>query len=278
MPPAVYWAFPLAVLIAILSEISEINLTLKQRIFIGLAGLFNILMVFIIFFVVETPEGYHGIWGVQGRYFIPFFPLLIIPFMFKVRFPLNPAINAILVALISFVCAVVLFLDYHVVCGSSYHSSEVCRLPNYRNWDTSTFLGVHLDKDTRIRQNLVVQCEELSQIEIWVNENKSPAGQKVYFVLETMDWEPIFSTWIQSEDIPENGWMTVDIDPPIKMRNEEIQYEIIPKDGMGIPRLEFGYFPTNEYSRGVVWFNDVGTNSDMVFHYLCLDGLSSKKQ
>jgi hypothetical protein len=243
-------------------------------VFFGVAGLFNFLMVFVIFYMAETPQGYGSILGVQGRYFIPFLPLLLVPFIFKKRFTLNPIFNGILVTLMSIICVGALFLDYHVVCGSSWYSSNVCRLPNYKNWDPSTFLGVNLDNDTRIRQNFVVECNDLSQIEIWVNKNEASQEQEINFILESMDFKLIQSIWINSENIPANGWMTINLSPTIQMKNAELQFEILPKDKGGIPLLELGYFPTNEYSRGLVWFNDVGTNSDMVFTYKCLDGIS----
>lgn len=275
MPPVIYWVFPIAILLAFFVERSEINLSKRQRVLFGLAGLFNFLMVFVIFFVVETTPGYGSIWGVQGRYFIPFIPLLVIPFFFKSRLQLNPMINIILLSIISIISVGVLFLDFHVVCGSSWFSRQVCSLPNYRNWDPNTFLGIKMDKETRIRQNFVVQCEYLSQIEVWVNKNEGEKGQEELFVLETMDWVPIQTIVIRSEDIPENGWMTINLDPVLQMKNEELQFEILPKDQEGIPLLELGYFPTNEYSRGVIWINDEGQGSDLVFKYNCLDGIST---
>ena len=275
LPPLVYWAYPLVVLLAFFSEREKIALKRWQRVFLFLAGLVNVLMVFIIFYVVETPEGYSGIWGLQGRYFIPFFPLLLLALQFKSPVRLNHAIVAVPLVLIAAVTAGALFLDYHVVCGPAWISNQDCSLPRYKNWDPSTFLGVNLDRDTRIRQSMVVQCEELSQIELYVNQNAAPAGQKEFFILEDMDWKPIRTTWIRSDGLPGSGWMTINLDPPVRMQGEEIQFELIPKDGTGIPLLELGYFPTNEYSKGILWFNDEGTNSDLVMHYRCLDDLAS---
>lgn len=275
LPPLVYWAYPLVVLLAFFSEREKIDMKRWQRVFLFLAGLVNVLMVFIIFYVVETPEGYSGIWGLQGRYFIPFFPLLLLATQFKSPLRIHRAFVAVPAALLALITAGVLFLNYHVACGPAWYTNQACSLPRYKNWDISTFLGVNLDGNTRIRQSMVVQCEELSQIELYVNQNAAPAGQKEFFILEDMDWKPIRTTWIRADDLPGSGWMTINLDPPVRMQGEEIQFEILPKDGVGLPLLELAYFPTNEYSSGILWFNDEGTNSDLVMHYRCNDDLSS---
>ncbi len=275
MPPIVYWLYPIVILLAFFTEQEEIKLTIRQRILVFLTGLINFLAIFVIFFVVETPEGYQGIWGVQGRYFVPFFPLLLLPLLKRYKIQLPKFLPGIALSLVSLACAGVLFMDYHVVCGPSWFSKQACVLPYYKNWDQSTFWNIQMDNETRIRQNLVVQCEQLSHIQVWVNHKDQNATGKIFFLLETMEFEPLQSQWIEAKNIPEYGWMTIPLDPVVQMQNQEIQFEIMHKDGYSIPGLHLAYFPTNEYSRGVIWLNDKGQASDLVFKYGCLDGLST---
>lgn len=275
MPKIIYWLFPASLILALFSEHNKVNFTIKHRVLFGLIGLFNIIMVFVIFFVVETPKGYHGIWGVQGRYFTLFFPLLIIPFIFTPRVTLNKMIIGSLVTLTSLISVTSLFLSYHVVCGYAAATNQPCILPYYKNFDPSTFLGIKLDKDTTIKQSMVITCKQLTGIQVWVKENNSSAGQKERFTLKVDENGPLRTSWIDSDGLPQNGWITIPIDPPVSSLNAEFQFELNPDDGIGIPGLELGRFPTNEFNRGSLLINGKETDKDLVFKYSCADNYST---
>lgn len=275
MPKIIYWMFPITLILALISERTHVNLTIKQRVLFGLVGLFNLLLVFAIFFVVETPVGYSGIWGIQGRYFIPFFPLLLIPFMFTPKFKINQFIIGTVLTITSIICVATLFMSYHVVCGYALMMNQPCVLPYYKNWDPSTFEGVGLNNETSIKQSMVITCRQLDGIQVWVKENQSAAGQEAYFVLETEAGEPIQSSWIQSGEMPQSGWATIKLDPPVKALNKALQFAIFVKDGTGIPGLELGIFPTNEFNRGIIVLNGKELDQDLVFKYSCADDIST---
>jgi len=275
LPNLVYWLFPLAVFLAFFNEKNPIQLTLKQRILFGLAGLFNIAMVFVIFYVAETPVDYVGIWGIQGRYFDPFIPLLLIPFMFKLRWRLTPAITGVLATLLAVVVTVTLFLDFHAICGSTWFNGKVCAYPYYKNWDPSTFRGVEMDENTTITQGFVVDCNQLSQIRVWIKQYEPVKNELEFFTLETQTGQPLRTAWIRSEEIPQSGWLVIDMPPTLYQRNQELQFRLLPNGKGGIPQLELARFPTLEYSRGVVSINNESLDSSLVFQYTCLDGISN---
>lgn len=275
LPKLIYWLFPASIVLALFSEPAKVNLSVKQRVWFGVIGLLNFLMVFVIFFIVETPVGYHGIWGVQGRYFTLFFPLLVIPFMFTPRVKINRILIAGVLALSSLIFTASLFLSYHVVCGYATATNQPCVLPYFKNWDPSTLLGVNLNKDTEIKQSVVITCKEITGIQVWVNENNSTAGQKEFFSLSTTAGEQLRTTWIQSDALPQNGWATIPIDPPLSALNYDLQFNLSSDDGIGIPGLELGRFPTNEFSRGSLWLNGNETDNDLVFKYNCADDFST---
>lgn len=275
MPGIIYWIFPASLLLALFSENARVDLSVKQRVLTGLVGLFNILMIFVVFFVVVTPVGSTRIEGIQGRYFSQFLPLLIIPFMFTPKIQISKLFIGTVVMLSSLVCAASLFLSYHVVCGYAAATNQPCVLPYYKNWDPSTFLGVKLDKDTHITQSEVITCKELTGFQVWVNKNESKAGQKEFFTLESLAGEQLRTHWIQSDTLPQSGWVSIPIDPPMSALNYELQFSITPKDGTGIPGLELGRFPTNEFNRGVLLINGEETENDLVFKYTCADDLST---
>ncbi len=275
MPGFIYWLMPSALVLALFSESSKVTLKARQRALIALVGLFNLLMVFLVFYVVITPVGVTRIDGLQGRYFEPFIPLFIIPFLFTPKLQVNKLIIGTVLSLSSIVCAASLFLSYHVVCGYAMATNQPCSLPYYKNWDPSTFMGITLDKNTSIKQSEVITCKQLTGIQVWVGKNNAPAGQKEFFALETLEGNTLRSSWIESETLPQNGWATIPIDPPLSALNYELQFEILPDDGIGIPGLELGRFPTSEFNRGALWLNGKETENDLVFRYSCADDFST---
>ncbi|HCS38832.1 MAG TPA: hypothetical protein DIW44_04510 [Anaerolineaceae bacterium] len=275
MPRIIYWLIPAALVLALFSESAKVTLSTRQRILTGIIALFNLFMVFLVFYVVITPVGVTRIDGIQGRYFEPFLPLFIIPFMFTAKKHLNTLILGAILSICSLICAASLFLSYHVVCGYALATNQPCTLPYYKNWDPSTFLGIDLDNETEIKQGAVITCKELTGIQVWVNKNNTSTGQREFFALETTSGKTLRESWIQSESLPQNGWATIAIDPPLSSLNVELQFELNPKDGIGIPGLELGRFPTSEFKRGSLWLNGKETENDLVFKYICADDFST---
>jgi uncharacterized membrane protein len=275
MPGIIYWLMPAALVLALFSEPARVTLTTRQRILAGLVAFFNLFMVFLVFYVVITPVGVTRIDGIQGRYFLPFLPLFIIPLMFTSKKHLNKFIIGTVLTISSLICAASLYLSYNVVCGYAMATNQPCTLPYYKNWDPSTFLGINLDKSTEIKQSAVITCKELTGIQVWVNENNSANGQKEIFTLATVSGKTLRTSWIQSDTLPQNGWAIIAIDPPLSSLNYELQFELSPKDGTGIPGLVLGRFPTNEFSRGSLWLNGEEKDNDLVFKYTCSDDFST---
>lgn len=275
MPAIVYWLFPVAVLLALFSEGKKITLSIRQRILFALVGLFNIAAIFVIFYVVETPLDYNGIWGIQGRYFTPFLPLLLIPFLFKSPLRLPPALPVTLSTLIAVLSVGALFLAYHAICGATWFNQNTCSYPYYKNWDPSTFKAIKMDDKTVIKQDLVVECNALSQIQVWVKSYQPVEGLQEFLILETRGGEILREVAVKSEDIPTRGWLIFDLAPTMNQRNQELQFRILSKGQGGIPQLELARFPTNEYSRGTIVINGRSYSQDLVFQYNCQDGISN---
>ena len=275
LPKIIYWLFPFSLLLAIFSEQADVNLTIKQRVLFGLIGLFNFLMIFVVFFIVVTPVGSTKIEGIQGRYFETIIPLLIIPFLFRPKINLHKMIIGTVLVASSLIFATSLFLSYHVVCGYAMSTNQTCALPYYKNWDASTFLGDKMDKNASIRQSAVITCKKITGIQVWVNKNDSPAGQKLFFSMKNEAGVPLQTSWLESEKMPQNGWGMIELNPPLNWLNQALQFEISSVDGKGIPGLELGYFPTNEFNRGSLLVNGKEINNDLVFKYICADDYST---
>lgn len=275
MPEFVYWLFPIVVVLSLFSETQSIKLSIKQRLIIGLIGIFNIFFIFIYFYIGDTPIGYNGIWGIQGRYFVPFIPLLLVPFLYKNRFRFPFTITGILTGIIVISSVGTLFLDFHAICGSTWFNNRTCSYPYYKNWDPSTFISIKMDNQTTIEQNLVVECNKLSQIQIWVNQYEPIKNKEEFLVLETIDGTPLRKIRIDSAEIPKAGWLIIDLQPVLNQRNNELNFKITSNGKGGIPELELARFPSFQYSRGGMKLNGQSLEQNLVFQYNCLDGFSN---
>ncbi|MFA7185607.1 MAG: DUF2142 domain-containing protein [Victivallales bacterium] len=80
LPPLLLSAFYLILLFSPLSEIRTVNLRLGDRIIFLFTGLGIFVLLHVIFYLANLDVLAH-IEGVQGRYFIPFAPLLLLPFL-----------------------------------------------------------------------------------------------------------------------------------------------------------------------------------------------------
>ena len=162
------------VALALFTETSSVQFTKKQRIVFGFTAFIKMLAVLIIFYLIETPIGASTINGVQGRYFSPFLPLLFIPLVFTLKKHKKLWIKYVLsisTIFISIFSAFSLFLDYHVVCGSFWFTGDTCTLPRYKNWAPDLNLSFTPSTDETLNQGMIAKCNNLDQLNIWVNSN-----------------------------------------------------------------------------------------------------------
>ncbi|EKE19068.1 MAG: hypothetical protein ACD_9C00151G0003 [uncultured bacterium] len=80
LAPMFYLFTFLGIVLIIRSEKEEVGLTKKQRFIIGLTALLSFLFVFFSLYVFWTKVGGEKVHGVQGRYLISIFPLLVLAF------------------------------------------------------------------------------------------------------------------------------------------------------------------------------------------------------
>jgi len=133
LPKFIYFVYPALLLLAILAENSEFKLSLRQNLYLAAAGLFNVFMIYVIFYIVETQVWAEEISGIQGRYITPLFLLLFASLLFLPG--VKNRITVYLVAggmvLISSFTAISFYTDYHVPCGNAWFSGENCVMPRY---------------------------------------------------------------------------------------------------------------------------------------------------
>ncbi|PKN99826.1 MAG: hypothetical protein CVU43_14680 [Chloroflexi bacterium HGW-Chloroflexi-5] len=275
LPSFVYFLYPLAIMLTFFTEKSRIKLSLKQNIIIFFTGLLNILVIFALFFVSNTPLSSPTILGISGRYFIPFVFLLLIPFWFGKCFRFIRPIISIMIGLIFFFSAITLFYDFHVICGESITTRSACKLPYYKNWGPETFISANLSKGSAINQNIIVDCQTISHIDIWPLQNNTLADQQVVLNVRTGSGDLFATSSFSTKGITPNEWYSVDISDVVGMKGSAITIEIVPADNHDLSQFSLGVFPTNEYTKGELYIKDGETgksttaDNDLIFKYQC---------
>lgn len=275
LPKIIYFLYPLAVILSFFIEKDKNTLSLRQKVIILLTGILNFIVIFLLFFVTITPLGSSTIIGLAGRYFVPFIPLFLLPFVFQK--PLNGFRYCFmgLIGFISLLTSVSLFLAYHVICGGFWFSGQICKLPYYKNWGPETFIPVPLSKGSAIDQNFIVDCQTISHIELWPLQNdETPAGQ-VILNLRSGAGELLSASSFATDGIPANAWYSVDIPDVVGMKGSALTIEILPAEDQNLSQFALGVFPTDEYTKGELFIKDGATGksttsgNDLIFKYQC---------
>lgn len=275
LPGFVYFLYPITLVLVFFLDENKNILTRKQKIVFWLTGIINFLVVFTLFFVANTPLNSPTIVGVHGRYLIPFFLLLILPFVFA-----KPVNNLRLIVygfigLILLASTTALFLDYHVICGESLTSQKACRLPYYKNWGPETFLSASLAKGSVISQNIIVDCETISHIEVWPLLSEVENHAQAAVNLRTGSGDILATSTFSPSGIVVNKWYSIDIPDVVGLKGSSITIEILPTEGQDLSKFELGVFPTDEYTKGELFIKDGITSqsysdgNDLIFKYQC---------
>ena len=277
MPDLVYWVTPILMLVAILSEGSGNVLNLGKRIGLGLVFLVVFLGTITIFYLIYNPPNSILIPGVQGRYFIIGIPLLIFAFLPQEAW-LNQTKAGLLAGsiLIALIGVSGLFLVYHIPCGSSFYSTGLCYLPQYKNWSPQTSIPIKIVESTHLSQTFISNCENLNQIKIWVGHEGTPTtGGLSVRLSQVGSQETTASKVIPQAGIPASGWLMVDFPPVLDSKAKLYVIDVEPVDKTGQQDIKIAYSKTNEYLNGELNIEGEKQVGDLLFQYGCRVGLES---
>lgn len=275
LPTLVYVLYPAAIVLVFFLEDNRNILTRKQKIVFWLTGLLNFLVIFTLFFIANTPLGSSTIVGVQGRYFIPFILVLLLPFVFTKPVRILRFIIYGLMGLILLASTTALFLDYHVICGESLTSQKACKLPYYKNWGPETFLPASLSKGSALNQNIIVDCQTISHVEVLPLRNETESDAKAVINLRAGSGDLISTETFSLSGISVNNWYSIDIPDVVGLKGSSISIEFLPAEGQDLSQFALGIFPTDEYTKGELFIKDGKTGqsssdgNDLIFKYQC---------
>jgi uncharacterized membrane protein len=274
-PIFLYFLYPISIAVAFFLEEKKNFLTVSQKVVFVLTLLVNIFAIFALFFVANTPNGSITIVGVSGRYFTLLLPVLFLPFVINKPIKAGKPIFYGLAGLTGITVVVTLFLAYHVVCGGFWVNGQTCKLPYYKNWGPETFIPIKLTKGTELTQNIIVDCQTVSQIEILPLENGVSGVAAATLNIRTGSGELLSTSSFSPQGVEVNQWYTIDIPKIVGMKGTAISIEILPAEDEDLSLFALGTFPTNEYTKGELFIKDGKTgkstsaDNDLIFRYTC---------
>jgi uncharacterized membrane protein len=277
MPAIVYWLYPALVLLALLSEGAAGTLDRRTRAILIGVGVVHTLGVMMVLYLTLSPVGSREILGIQGRYFLPGLPYLLLgltPAAAIIR--RTETIVRIGTAGIAAMAVVALGLAYHVVCGESYYSAGVCHLPKYKNWDPAAAAVLPVSGDHRITQDFEAVCGPLTEVRVWVADRGGEAAEGMLVELTQVDEERALASEVVSrEAMSSNDWYRLSFSPVADSDRRRFELSIHPVDSGRPQSIAVGWTETDEYFEGRAELDGDDLHGDLIFQYGCRVGLEA---
>jgi uncharacterized membrane protein len=280
MPAFVYWLYPPLVLLALLSDGAGGTLDRRRRAILLGVGLVHTLGVMMVLYLTLSPVGAQAILGIQGRYFLPGLPYLLLgltpatAIIRRVETPIRIGSAGIAV-----VAVVALGLAYHVVCGESYYSVGVCHLPKYKNWDPAAGAALSVAGDHRITQDFEAVCSPLTEVRVWVADRGGAPAESMLVELTPVDGgKAIASEVVSREDLRSNDWYRLAFPPVADSDRGRFEMSIRPTDTGRQQSIAVGWTETDEYFEGRAELDGDDLHGDLIFQYGCRVGLEAMRR
>jgi uncharacterized membrane protein len=276
VPQAIYFLYPIAILAALLfrgDQESVINK--KERIALLVVFVLSYIATVSSLYVSITPVGSIDIQGIQGRYFFPVMPLLLLALTDLPRSAGVIRSSALILApvlLSLFLYLGGLILSYHVSCGPQYYRTDLCFQPNYKNFAPEASYSEPVSSRLTLTQEIVPQCDGMTELRVWINSAQADPAQTILFELtDQNDSENASTVEVPNNRLPREGWYTLAFDPDWQSGGKLYTLTISSVGDAGGPRISYSLRP--EYTDGKLYENGQNVPQDIIFQYGCIAGL-----
>lgn len=280
VPGLTYVFLAVAVILALfLQDASQPDRRTRASLFLVflLCYFFTLLSLYLTF----TAVGETFVYGVQGRYFIPIVPLLLLAvhgFPSLGRF--QPGKFAVGLFSLAAVLAYSggLILTYHVDCGSAYYKFGVCYQPFYKNFSPLLRSSPPVSSNVTLVQEFVPVCDGLTEVRVRVNSpGNAPHGALEFTLVDVESGSTLTQTTVQNAELPADAWYSIHIPPDWESQGKRFALTVSgtsPTDTG--PLLAYSVRP--EYPFGTLLENGMPLEDDVIFQYGCLLGLEKARQ
>ncbi|MEA5078806.1 MAG: DUF2142 domain-containing protein [Anaerolineaceae bacterium] len=181
VPWPVYVLFPISLLVAYFADGKADFMTKKARWITLLVGLLCLgLMASVKFVFAYVPGQLY--YGAQGRYFLPFAPMVFLAFIGLLEIAPKWRVTAMIASIVFILAALGIYgygayRTYYTTCVYAVDSDHPCTLPVYRNLDTKNPVNVDLKAGTLITQSFDPECSPINSIDLYIlNIQGDPQG------------------------------------------------------------------------------------------------------
>lgn len=276
VPLLVYVLYPIGILAALFYKQDEQFPDAKTR--ITLLALFVLSSIGTVssLYLSYTPVGSLYILGVQGRYFIPVLPLLLLAltgiFSFErfkklTRLIIVFAVSGLVIYLAG------LILSYHVECGSQYYKIGLCYQPNYKNWAPDERYSPPISNQFTLKQEILLQCDNLTSLRVWVNSSGTQLNSATEFIVRANNNLTVVQKMIPNHQLPQGNWLTLNFDPDSQSLGKLYTLTIRSDNPANVSGLKISYSLKPEYTDGKLYENGQAVSQDIIFQYGCVAGL-----
>jgi uncharacterized integral membrane protein len=270
-----YPLFGLALVAAWLFSPSEKSINARTRAVLILTGIAGILFTILLLYLTFTGIGSTSIDGVQGRYFIPVIPVLLLGLVpGRETFYRKSAQVALIVGgagAVSMLAAYMLgvYLSFYTVCGTSLYTPGLCYQPRYRNWDPNAQFTQPVARDMSLQQTFTAICRTLRSVRVWSASASQDSKGETQISLKDADSSAVLvEKFVNNQTAADHAWLDVTFPPVDNAVGKQYIIGITSDLTKQADGLSFGVTTRREYLYGMV-INNVPMDYDLIFQYGC---------
>jgi uncharacterized membrane protein len=274
VPALTYLLFPLAVLASLFLDRTAPLPDKKTRLVLLILFAVGYLLTITSLYIAFTPVKSLVVAGVQGRYFTPVMPLLLLalfglPFAARIHISSGVPVSLALGGLALYGMGLV--LSYQVTCGSQYYRLGLCYQPQYKNWAPGAASSPPVSSAMTLAQEIVPACNGMKEMRVWVNSTGAdPSGTTTLTLRAPTQQKDLVTQTFRDADIPHDNWLTVSFSPEEQSLG---QLYMLTLRGSATGGIQVAYSLKSEYHTGKLYENNTAISQDMIFQYGCLAGL-----
>jgi uncharacterized membrane protein len=275
LPNFVYLIFLVVLVIAFFGDTRKPFALTQQQKFIFLIVLcLYIVGIMLSMYLYSTPLAADQISGVQGRYFIPVFPILLylIVSLDISSVSINPYVEKVafgfLVPVILFFSVVTIYQKFFVVCGEQYFTYEgICRLPS--GLQPERPIGEILEPVT---QTFTVECKDLDGVgAFFATYGRDNSGLLYVSLRDETNNTTILEKKVKVTDIKDNRWMFFRFPTVQNVNGHAFALTFTPEGSFRGNAVTIWATKSDAYPQGKLL--GLQDDADLVFQYECPYGL-----
>jgi uncharacterized membrane protein len=209
----------------------------------------------------------------QGRYFIPFIPLLIFSLFggqlrFRPRIPYLEKIIAIGATVVLSIITITIYLVYYVPCGVYVFTPGQCVLPVYKNWGPSPENALAVRLDSSLEQTFQPDCGKIHDLRVFTynSPDLSPDAKFSLSIVNSKTGDQVVSKEYQVLIIIDGAMTVLDFAPFKADTNARYAIRLTTTD----PGASFKIALSDRHRiRGSLSEEGQHVEKDLLFQYRC---------